>query len=110
MEWKLEEKLKLESNKLISVEQERDRMKAELEEMNSLVENQKASLKFKLSSQNIELQQVKEVRCGNRGTPLYTVVSSFQGVGIEGLHCMKRCFHFRGDSTVHRCPRFRGLE
>ena len=27
---------------------------------------------------------------------LYTEVSSFQGVGIEGFHCIKRCPHFRG--------------
>ena len=25
--------------------------------------------------------------CWNRGVPLYTEVSSFQGVGIEGFHC-----------------------
>ena len=32
----------------------------------------------------------------NRGVPLYTEVSSFQGVGIEEFHCKKRCLHFRG--------------
>ena len=32
---------------------------------------------------------------GNRGVPLYTEVSSFQGVGIEGFHCIQRCPHFR---------------
>ena len=25
-----------------------------------------------------------------------TEVSSFQGVGIEGFHCIQRCPHFRG--------------
>ena len=34
----------------------------------------------------------------NIGVPLYTEVSSFQGVGIEGFHC------------IQRCPRFRELE
>ena len=33
--------------------------------------------------------------CWNRGVPLYTEVSSFQGVGIEGFHCIQRCPHFR---------------
>ena len=32
----------------------------------------------------------------NRGVPLYTEVSSFQGVGIEEFHCIQRCPHFRG--------------
>ena len=31
----------------------------------------------------------------NRGLPLYTEVSSIQGVGIEGFHCIQRCPHFR---------------
>ena len=31
-----------------------------------------------------------------RGVPLYTDVSSFQGVGIEEFHCIQRCPHFRG--------------
>ena len=30
------------------------------------------------------------------GVPLYTEVSSFQGVGIEEFHCIQRCPHFRG--------------
>ena len=34
----------------------------------------------------------------NRGVPLYTEMSSFQGVGIEEFHC------------IQRCPRFRVLE
>ena len=34
--------------------------------------------------------------CWNRGVPLYTEVSSFQGVGIEEFHCKNRCLHFRG--------------
>ena len=29
--------------------------------------------------------------CWNRGVPLYTEVSSFQGVGIEEFHCKQRC-------------------
>ena len=28
--------------------------------------------------------------------PLYTEVSSFQGVGIEEFQCIQRCPHFRG--------------
>ena len=31
----------------------------------------------------------------NRGVPLYTEASSFQGVGIEEFHCIQRCPHFR---------------
>ena len=31
----------------------------------------------------------------NRGVPLYTEVSSFQEVGIEGFHCIQRCPHVR---------------
>ena len=31
----------------------------------------------------------------NRGVPLYTEVSSFQGAGIEEFHCIQRCPHFR---------------
>ena len=34
--------------------------------------------------------------CWNRGVPLDIEVSSFQGVGIEGFHCIKRCPHFKG--------------
>ena len=33
--------------------------------------------------------------CWNREVPLYTEVSSFQGVGIEEFHCIQRCSHFR---------------
>ena len=33
--------------------------------------------------------------CWNRGVPLYTEVSSFQGVGIEEFHCIQKCPHFR---------------
>ena len=32
----------------------------------------------------------------NRRVPLYTEVSSFQGVGIEEFYCIQRCPHFRG--------------
>ena len=31
-----------------------------------------------------------------RGAPLYTGMSSFQRVGLEGLHCIQGCPHFRG--------------
>ena len=33
--------------------------------------------------------------CWNRGVPLYTEVSSFQGVGIEEFYCIQKCSHFR---------------
>ena len=33
--------------------------------------------------------------CWNREVPLYTEVSSFQGVEIERFHCIQRCPHFR---------------
>jgi chromosome segregation ATPase len=45
-----------------SMKQEWDKMKAELEAAGSMVKDATSSLKFKLSSQNIELQQVKEVK------------------------------------------------
>ena len=32
----------------------------------------------------------------DRGVPLYTEVSLFQGVGIEEFYCIQRCPHFRG--------------
>ena len=31
--------------------------------------------------------------CWNRGVPLYTEVSSFQGVEIEEFHCIQKCPH-----------------
>ena len=31
----------------------------------------------------------------NGEVPLYTEVSSFQGVGIEEFHCIQRCPHLR---------------
>ena len=34
--------------------------------------------------------------CWNREVPLYKEVTSFQGVGIEEFHCIRRCPHFRG--------------
>ena len=61
MEQEVKKRLELESGKLGSLERERDQIKAELEAASSLVEDATASLKFELSSQNIELQQVKEV-------------------------------------------------
>ena len=33
--------------------------------------------------------------CWNREVPLYIEVSSLQGVGIEGFHCIQRCPHSR---------------
>ena len=65
------------------------------------------------------------------GAPLYTEVSSLQGVGIEGFHCIQRCTHFgcwnrgvplytevsslqgvgiEGFHCIQRCPHFRVLE
>ena len=32
----------------------------------------------------------------NRGVPLYTEVSSFQGIGIQEFYCIERCPYFRG--------------
>ena len=61
MENETKEKLELESKKWVSVERERDRLKAESDEVHSSVENEMSALKFKLSSINIELQQTKEV-------------------------------------------------
>ena len=54
----------------------------------------------------------------NRGVPLYTEVSSFQGVGIEELHtCCYRGVLISGGwnrgvplYTIRRCPHFRVLE
>ena len=46
-------------------------------------------------------------RSWNRGVPLYTEVSSFQGVRIEGFHCTQRCPHFRG--LVPLCCIYLGL-
>ena len=61
---------------------------------------------------------------------LYTEMSSFQGIGIEGFHCIQRCPHFRGVRIeefhytevssfqgvgiegfhyIQRCPHFIGL-
>ena len=54
--------------------------------------------------------------CWKRGVPLYTEVSSLQGVGREGFHCVQRCPHSRvleeRGSTVciQRCPHSRVLE
>ena len=38
----------------------------------------------------------------NRGVPLYTEVSLFQGVGIERLHCIQWCTHYRGSIVYKR--------
>ena len=52
--------------------------------------------------------------CWNRGVPLYTEVSSFQGVGIEEFHCIEMSsFQDVGIEEFHciqRCPHFRVLE
>ena len=49
----------------------------------------------------------------NRGVPLYTEVSSFQGVGIEEFHCIQKCPHFKElewrSSTVYRSVLILGL-
>ena len=45
---------------------------------------------------NLQYRGVLISGCWNRGVPLYTEVSSFQGVGIEEFHCIQRCPHFRG--------------
>ena len=46
--------------------------------------------------------------CWNRGVPLYTEVSSFQGVGIEGFHCEVSSFQEVGmegfHHCIHKCP------
>ena len=50
----------------------------------------------------------------NRGVPLYTEVSSFQGVGIEEFHCIQRSSFqgvgIEGFHCIQRCPHFRVLE
>ena len=33
--------------------------------------------------------------CWNRGVPLHTEVTTLQGVGTEGFHCMQRRPHYR---------------
>ena len=44
------------------LEQERDTARDELQSMNGLVENETQSLRFRLSSQTMELQQANQVR------------------------------------------------
>ena len=47
----------------------------------------------------------------NRGIPLYTEVSSFQGIGIEKFHCIQRFPHFRGLKYSNiEVSSFQGLE
>ena len=46
------------------LEQERDTARDELQSMNGLVENETQSLRFRLSSQTMELQQANQVRPG----------------------------------------------
>ena len=44
---------------------------------------------------------------------MYIEVSLFQGVGIEGFHCIQRCpylFQGVGIERLQRCPYFRVLE
>ena len=46
---------------------------------------------------NCEVRTREMANKGYRGAfmvPLYTEVSSFQGVGIEESHCIQRCPHF----------------
>ncbi len=62
LEWR--SNVERERNKLVLVEQERDRIKAELAQAYDLVEDETSSIKFKLSTQNIELQKNREVRVG----------------------------------------------
>ena len=33
--------------------------------------------------------------CWNRGVPLHTEMSPFQGIEIKVFHCVQRCPHFR---------------
>ena len=41
----------------------------------------------------------------NRRVPLYTEASSFQGVGVEGFHCLQRFPYFSlGFHCIERCP------
>ena len=42
--------------------------------------------------------------------PLYTEVSSFQGVGIEEFHYIQRCPHFRVFPLYTEVSHFRVLE
>ena len=39
---------------------------------------------------------LRYIGCWNREVPLYTEVSSFQGVGIEEFHCIQKVFSFQG--------------
>ena len=53
--------------------------------------------------------------CWNRGVPLYTEVSSLQGVGIGEFHCYTEVSSFQGVGIgefhcIQRCPHFRVLE
>ena len=47
----------------------------------------------------------------NRGVPLYTEVSSFQGVGIEGFHLYRVVLIFQEVGTefhcIQKCPHFK---
>ncbi len=52
MEQETADKLELEAKKWLSVERERDRLKGELADVHSSVENEMSALKFKLSSIN----------------------------------------------------------
>ena len=53
-------------------------------------------VKFKYSSCDWDIYRSVFISgCWNRGVPLYTEVSSFQGVGIEEFHCIQGYPHFR---------------
>ena len=72
-------------------------------------------------AQSKDKSQILLQRCShlNKGVPSFVgvrikgfQVSSFQGVGIEGFHCIKRCPHFRvlEYRCIQRCSHFRVLE
>ena len=73
------------------------------------------------SFQGVGIEEYRDVFISggwNRGVPLYTEVSLFQGVGIvytevfsfqdEEFHCIQRCSHF--SYFIKRYPYFRRLE
>ena len=53
---------------------------------------------IEVKSEGVKVEGCKGVLisgCWNREVPLYTEVSSFQGVGIEEFHCIQKWPHFR---------------
>ena len=59
---KLKEDLLAREKVILEIEQERDGLREEVKAMHGLVESETASLKFQLSTHNMELQQANEVR------------------------------------------------